>query len=652
MIKNTLLLFVLFGIFPLFSQEKILPEARIEYQNDSMLLLGDNQCITSKSIQLASPEDVGALTQKIAGITLKNYGGIGGMKTISYRGISGTNTAVLLDGFMLQNNMVGQLDLSNLQVDNLQNLQFASSGVTLDELIPVSALMQGNILSMNTFENKQSNDSLEFLGTSKLGSFGLVDNYAGIKCGRATSLFSVYGKIRRFSGEYQYDILNGTNSSKQIRKNNGLEEGFAGVNYIKYFKEYIKFHTSIHFNQSKRGLPGAVILYNETANQLLNQQNTYWNTELEWKKSKSKIRVYTSLNYGYLNYIDSSYLNNVGGLNNWYYNTVNQTGVSGLCKIKDSTLVLYGGVEYTYSVLNATNQFLFSPKRNHFQSVVGLKYKMDKVNVTLQYGNHVVQNRQQNSSPITSVSTSFLQLEKNEYSTALGLPRVWFKQTFRMPSFSELYYNSFGNKTLKPELTMQFNAGTSYRFFKNSLHVSVDGYYNHVENKILAIPTKNLFVWSIQNIGKVAVYGVDVLIKKIWKLHTNLEVSASMNYSYQKIIDISDVKSSTYKNQLAYFPLHTVQSEISLWMFNKIGLYVSNSNLTNRYVLNENIPTNALQGFSIYDAVLSYRTNRETKNSVKFSFTVKNCFNTPYQYISYFVMPGRNYLITMSYAFN
>ena len=200
-----------------------------------MLLLGDNQRITSKSILLFSPEDVGALTQKIAGITLKNYGGIGGMKTISYRGISGTNTAVLSDGFMLQNNMVGQLDLSNLQVDNLQNLQFVTSGVALDELVPVSALMQGNILSMNTFENKQSNDSLEFRGTSKLGSFGLVDNYASIKRGRTTSLFSVYGKIRRFSGDYQYDLLNGTNSSKQIRKNNGLQEGFSGVNYIKYF---------------------------------------------------------------------------------------------------------------------------------------------------------------------------------------------------------------------------------------------------------------------------------------------------------------------------------------------------------------------------------------------------------------------------------
>jgi len=651
-LKSTILLLFFFVLRSVFSQEKLLPEARIEFQNDSMFLLGDNQRILSKGILLSSPEDVGALAQKIAGVTLKNYGGIGGMKTISYRGISGTNTAVLLDGFLLQNNMVGQLDLSNLQVDNLQNLQFTSSGVVLDELAPISALMQGNILSMSTFENKQSNDTLEFRWLSKLGSFGLVDNYVSFKRGVATSLFSIYGKIRRFSGDYQYELINGSNTSKQIRKNNDLQEGFAGLNYTKYLKEHLKIHTSIHFNQSKRGLPGAVILYNETANQLLKQQNTYWNTELEWNKSKSKIRFYNSLNYGYLNYIDSSYLNNVGGLNNWYFNAVNQTGVSCLRKIKDSILVLYGGIEYSYSILNATNQFLFSPKRNHLQSLIGLKYRGERVNATFQFGNHVVQNIQQNSNRISTVFTSFLQLEKNEYASIIGVPRVWFKQTFRMPSFSELYYNAFGNNSLKPELTMQFNLGTSYRFFKNSLHLSIDGYYNYVENKILAIPTKNLFVWSIQNIGKVSVYGVDLLMKKIWKLHTNLEVSASINYSFQKILDISDVKSSTYKNQLAYFPVHTLQSEISMWMFNKIGLYITNSNLTNRYVLNENIPTNALKGFSIYDATLSYKTNRETKNSIKFSFMVKNCLNTPYQYISYFVMPGRNYLITMSYAFN
>ena len=150
------------------------------------------------------------------------------MKTIAYRGISGTNTAILLDGFSLQNNMVGQLDLSNLQVDNLVSLTFSSGGQT-DELLPVTALMQGNMLMINTFENKHSNDTLEVRFTSKIGSFGLVDNYGCIKRGLATSLVSVYGKVRSFNGNYPYTIENGSMLSSNTRKNNALNEGFVVV---------------------------------------------------------------------------------------------------------------------------------------------------------------------------------------------------------------------------------------------------------------------------------------------------------------------------------------------------------------------------------------------------------------------------------------
>ena len=638
----------------LFSQEqdKKLPEVRIELQNDSILLMGDNQRITSKNSWVSAPEDIGALTQKIAGVTLKNYGGVGGMKTIAYRGISGTNTAILLDGFSLQNNMVGQLDLSNLQVDNLVSLTFSSGGQT-DELLPVTALMQGNMLMINTFENKHSNDTLEVRFTSKIGSFGLVDNYGCIKRGLATSLVSVYGKVRSFNGNYPYTIENGSMLSSNTRKNNALNEGFVGVNYTRYFGKHYKFHSSVHFNQSKRGLPGAVILYNETANQQLNQQNSYWNVETEYKGTKSRIRMYNSLNYGYLNYVDPSYLNKSGGLNQWYYNTVNQTGITFNRKLKtDSIFSLYGGIEHTFSTLTATNQYTFSPTRFHFQSVVGLKTNMKQSVIMLQIGNHNLQNKQGDLVSKTNAWTSLIHFEKKIYATFFGLPRAWFKQTFRMPSFSELYYNSIGNKALKPELTLQFNVGTSYRFLTNSFHISLDAYYNKIDNKILAIPTKNLFVWSIQNIGKVQVFGIDLMLKKNWRLKKNFELNGAINYSYQKVQDISDSKSPTYKNQLAYFPTHTLQSELTLLMFNKTGLHLSNSMLSNRYVLNENNATNLLSGFSILDFTCYYKMQTFNKQILKMSFTVKNCFNTPYQYISYFVMPGRNYLMTLSYAFN
>ena len=221
-----------------------------------------------------------------------------------------------------------------------------------------------------------------------------------------------------------------------------------------------------------------------------------------------------------------------------------------------------------------------------------------------------------------------------------------------MPSFSELYYNAIGNKELKPELALQYSVGTSYRFLKNSLHLSLDAYYNKVDNKILAIPTKNLFVWSILNVGRVQILGVDVMLRKNWNLSNKLEIDASFNYAFQKVQDISDEHSTTFKNQLAYFPVHTLQSEISLMWNKKTGIFLSNSSISNRYVLNENSVSNKLLGFSTFDLTCYYKMDSYKKNKLKLSLTLKNFTNTAYQYISYFVMPGRNYLMTLSYAFN
>ncbi len=653
MLKNSLLIYFLCLNLYLFSQEKekSLPGVRIELLNDSILLSGESQVISVKKIGLYASEDIGALTQKIAGITLKNYGGIGGMKTIAYRGISGTNTAIVLDGFALQNTMIGQLDLSNLQVDNVHSLSF-TSGVPSDELLPISALMQGNILSINTFENKQTNDTMEVRYTSKVGSFGQFDNYGSYKRSVAKSLLSVYAKYRSFSGNYPYTIENGNFSTTSMRKNNQLSEVFGGINYSKDLNQNLKIRTTIHFNHSERGLPGAVILYNETSNQELNQQNTYANVVLENKSEKGKMNIYNSLNYGYLNYIDPSYLNNSGGLNQWYFNTINQSGVTLNRKIIDSVFMLYGGIEHTFSSLTATNQYAFSPKRYHLQSVIGMKATLKTLSFTAQVGNHSLQNQQGASVKNTTAWTTYIQLEKRNYHSLLGLPRAWFKQTFRMPSFSELYYNAIGNKELKPELALQYSVGTSYRFLKNSLHLSLDAYYNKVDDKILAIPSKNLFVWTILNVGKVQIFGVDILLRKNWKLTENFELDASINYACQKVQDISEENSFTYKNQLAYFPAHTLQSEVSILLNNKTGLLISNSALSSRYVLNENNTSNLLLGFSTFDITCQYRMNVYKKNKWKLSATIKNFTNTNYQYVSYFVMPGRNYIVSLNYAFN
>ena len=50
---------------------------------------------------------------------------------------------------------------------------------------------------------------------------------------------------------------------------------------------------------------------------------------------------------------------------------------------------------------------------------------------------------------------------------------AWYRNSFRMPSFNELYYNNIGNVDLKPESVNQFSLGISMLPFANKLGIEM-----------------------------------------------------------------------------------------------------------------------------------------------------------------------------------
>ena len=107
------------------------------------------------------------------------------------------------------------------------------------------------------------------------------------------------------------------------------------------------------------------------------------------------------------------------------------------------------------------------------------------------------------------VGVSFKPFDSEEFHL-----RAFYKDIFRLPSFNDLYYGQTGNIGLKPEKARQLNVGLTYT--KRVCDVipfltfTADAYMNRVTDKIVAIPTKNLFVWSMVNLGKVNIKGMDV----------------------------------------------------------------------------------------------------------------------------------------------
>jgi outer membrane cobalamin receptor len=219
-----------------------------------------------------------------------------------------------------------------------------------------------------------------------------------------------------------------------------------------------------------------------------------------------------------------------------------------------------------------------------------------------------------------------------------------------MPSFSELYYNSIGNANLKPEQADQISLGKTLtiRNSKSQFVNRANVYYNQVRDKIVAIPTKNLFVWSMQNVGKVAILGFEESAEWCYTLSQNWSTCVVLNYTFQHVSDITERDSPTYQHQIAYVPKHSGNVDLTVKRKNT-GLRISNFASSLRYSLNENIPANQVDGYWLTDVAVF--TKLPIRNhDIRLQFTLKNTFNSSYAIVRYYVMPGRSFLISLNYA--
>ncbi|MDR0801258.1 TonB-dependent receptor domain-containing protein, partial [Fluviicola sp.] len=224
-----------------------------------------------------------------------------------------------------------------------------------------------------------------------------------------------------------------------------------------------------------------------------------------------------------------------------------------------------------------------------------------------------------------------------------------YRYTCRQPTFSELYYQQTGNAKLRTEKAhiVSVRHELSLPFRNGISQTMIQPFYSHIYDKILAIPTKNLFIWSIQNIGKSDAVGVEFteLIQKKIRNHT---LGARINYTLQYTRDLSDPNSQTYRNILSYSPLNSGSMELD-YSWKKISFFVLTSYMGERYALNQNIPSNLLNAYLLLDLGISY-SQQLKNNEFTLRFSLNNVTNKQYSYINYFVMPGIHFNIRLQYA--
>ncbi|MCH3924398.1 MAG: TonB-dependent receptor [Bacteroidales bacterium] len=608
---------------------------------------GDN--INEKQLQTINSQNVGDAAKFLSGVIVKDYGGLGGIKTVSVRGLSSNHTAILYDGVNLFDNQSGQIDLSKYSLSSISSISLANSQFT-PTLPTATSLASANSINIQTkrpefIENEKIRENLSI----SYGSFNLfnLNNYMALKL-KEKDILTTFINFTSTDGKYPYNLHYGNNQNYQterlIRKNNDLFSYHLESNYFHIFNKDKELKMKMFYYYSDRGLPANVTLYYQNSKQRLTNKNFFFQDDYTTKINNYwKYKNIIKFDWNYSHYIDPNVFTINGGESDTYIQRfIYMNNAIAFTRFNNIFFTLTN--DLSYNNLSSPSTLDDTPKRMCSTTAFVIDSKWKNIFLTADivhsfskdYYNNIKDTAKSHFSPFVSIK-----YKHNDFSTTF-----FYKNIFRMPTFNELYYRQVGNIYLRPEKTNQFGLSTNYSFnFSNiSITPEIDLYYNDVTDKIVAIPQRNIFLWTMLNYGKVKITGIDCKINFNMFSFNSLNVNIKLNYSYQKAID-NDIKSLTYKQNLPYMPQNIFSSILTL-DYKQFTLGYTCLFVDQRYSLSENTSANYLAPYSDNGANIKYKTYVIVKNkkiNMDFMFSVNNILDKQYEIVKSYPMMGRNY---------
>ena len=110
-----------------------------------------------------------------SGVTVKDYGGVGGLKTVSVRSLGAQHTAIGYDGIAVTDCQTGQIDIGRFSLENVDRVAL-SNGQDNNIFQPARFFASAGILHIETLAPKfEDGKSTHFHAKVKTGSWGLAN---------------------------------------------------------------------------------------------------------------------------------------------------------------------------------------------------------------------------------------------------------------------------------------------------------------------------------------------------------------------------------------------------------------------------------------------------------------------------------------------
>ena len=612
--------------------------------------------LTNERMKTMGVTDISDALHRLPGINIRDYGGAGGMKTVSVRGFGTTHTGVIYDGIVLSDCQSGKIDLSRYSLDNVGSLSLIV-GDNSDIFVPAKASASAASIIISSMSVPGPMDSLwHVTGQMRFGSFGTYNPY--FKVGKSLTpkfSFSVIGEYTHAKNDYPFTLENGKLVTRERRNNSMMNSWHGEINTRWRLTPASMLDAKVYYYDNNRQLPGPVILYNPVCHEKLRDRNffgqlTYKNLSL----SKFSFQGLAKFNWDASLYHDEDGKYPGGILDEDYFQREVYVSGSALYVPTDKLAFNYSA-DYFYNNLTTNQMEVVGPWRHSvLQSFTG-KFQNSWLLATARllwsiYDNGVkegISSKDENKlSPSLSVS---VQPMRNR----LFFIRASYKNIFRMPTFNETYYFRMGSTSLKPEDTDQFNFGLTWQYnstnWLNALVLTGDVYYNNVKDKIVALPT-NMFIWTMTNMDKARAFGADVTASATFNIARRQSLVFAGNYSWQRVQPRTSPTDPDYNKQVAYTPIHSGAASLS-WENPWVDVVVHTTGASDRYGTSSNLPITRIKGYMEMGAAL-IRSFKIKRNTIDLRFDLTNILDTQYEIVGNYPMPGRAWKFTVTYKYN
>lgn len=595
------------------------------------------QSISGPELQAISSTSIADALKYMAGVQIKDYGGLGGMKTVNVRSLGAQHVGVYIDGVRITNAQNGTVDLGKYSLSTLESVSLYNAN-RLGDCQSASEYASGATVYMQT--RRPQNDSLTVMASA--GSF---DTYKGRVnaqfCRRGWSGF-IDGEYVNSRGDYPFRYKSEYEDTIGRRRNSD----------IRYWRaEAAAFHNgfSSHFYyyNSERGCPGGIV---RRLSDKYTNIGREWDTDLfaqaSWHHDFSpmhSVKFNARYSYEYLRYnTDYPANQNTARVDNHYW--MNDAYLSAAYSLRPLQW-LAANVSYDARMtwLDADLKRFNAVRRFDQKAVAALELSHRGLRLagSMLY-QHYRDFTDMKAGAVEPISR-FTPAVTLAYSYGNLQLRAWYKKIFRVPTLNDLYYTQSGNRNLKPEYTRQFDFGAEYSWFGGpwSAQIQADAYINHIDNRIVCLPMKGTYNWSMMNYGKTYCRGLNATVQGRYAT-SPWHVSLLGTITWQRDLNRTDKEDiDTYNKPICYSPtLSTGVTAIIGWRW--LTLTVSDLHVGKR-MWSYADPDDQLKPYNNVDLKITGVWCMLTA-----SLEINDLFDVQYEHIPRYPMPGRNFMGSIS----